>query len=116
VNFFERCHALKHARERVFLHELHSIRHWFACGFCHGSDADSDLETSRNRKLTGRCEILSRELGTLRAETYFDVSKALPKGLLMEGVPHEMYLQSVTFRFRHQPGMDSLANVMPGGQ
>jgi hypothetical protein len=34
--------------------------HWFARGFRHGSDADSDLETSRDRKLTERCEICRR--------------------------------------------------------
>jgi hypothetical protein len=53
-------------RESTFLGEEYgeskysTESHWFARGFCHGSDADGDLETSRDRKLTERCGIYRR--------------------------------------------------------
>jgi hypothetical protein len=53
-------------RESTFLGEEYgeskysTESHWFASGFCHASDADSDLETSRDRKLTERFEIHRR--------------------------------------------------------
>src|SRR5882762_597914 len=70
-----------------------------------GIDAPVAHSVGIGQRIAGHCRTNPEmiELGTLRAQAYFDVSKALPKGQLCEGHTQELIQAREGFHFERVP-------------